>query len=211
MEEGQVSVDGVTYALDKPFLVIATQNPIEIQGTFPLPEAQLDRFFVRLKMGYPDTESETRMLTGRVSQNPLDALAPVLSGEEIVEAQAAVRMVKVGQAVASYIVRLAEATRNHEKIRLGVSPRGALALMHGAQAHAAMAGRDFAEPEDVKAVAADIWCHRLICRGTIEDRIDAMLKDKRRMADDLFSGGPEQWLMNMSAEELNNLFSGSPC
>lgn len=165
MEEGQVSVDGVTYALDKPFLVIATQNPIEIQGTFPLPEAQLDRFFVRLKMGYPDTESETRMLTGRVSQNPLDALAPVLSGEEIVEAQAAVRMVKVGQAVASYIVCLAEATRNHEKIRLGVSPRGALALMHGAQAHAAMAGRDFAEPEDVKAVAADIWCHRLICRG----------------------------------------------
>lgn len=165
MEEGQVSVDGVTYALDKPFLVIATQNPIEIQGTFPLPEAQLDRFFVRLKMGYPDTESETRMLTGRVSQNPLDALAPVLSGEEIVEAQAAVRMVKVGQVVASYIVRLAEATRNHEKIRLGVSPRGALALMHGAQAHAAMAGRDFAEPEDVKAVAADIWCHRLICRG----------------------------------------------
>lgn len=165
MEEGQVSVDGVTYALDKPFLVIATQNPIEIQGTFPLPEAQLDRFFVRLKMGYPDTESETRMLTGRVSQNPLDALVPVLSGEEIVEAQAAVRMVKVGQAVASYIVRLTEATRNHEKIRLGVSPRGALALMHGAQAHAAMAGRDFAEPEDVKAVAADIWCHRLICRG----------------------------------------------
>lgn len=165
MEEGQVSVDGVTYALDKPFLVIATQNPIEIQGTFPLPEAQLDRFFVRLKMGYPDTESETRMLTGRVSQNPLDALAPVLSGEEIVEAQAAVRMVKVGQVVASYIVRLAEATRNHEKIRLGVSPRGALALMHGAQAHAAMAGRNFAEPEDVKAVAADIWCHRLICRG----------------------------------------------
>lgn len=165
MEEGQVSVDGVTYALDKPFLVIATQNPIEIQGTFPLPEAQLDRFFVRLKMGYPDTESETRMLTGRVSQNPLDALAPVLSGEEIVEAQAAVRMVKVGQVVASYIVRLAEATRNHEKIRLGVSPRGTLALMHGAQAHAAMAGRDFAEPEDVKAVAADIWCHRLICRG----------------------------------------------
>lgn len=165
MEEGQVSVDGVTYALDKPFLVIATQNPIEIQGTFPLPEAQLDRFFVRLKMGYPDTESETRMLTGRVSQNPLDALTPVLSDEEIVEAQAAVRMVKVGQAVASYIVRLAEATRNHEKIRLGVSPRGALALMHGAQAHAAMAGRDFAEPEDVKAVAADIWCHRLICRG----------------------------------------------
>ena len=142
MEEGQVSVDGVTYALDKPFLVIATQNPIEIQGTFPLPEAQLDRFFVRLKMGYPDTESETRMLTGRVSQNPLDALTPVLSDEEIVEAQAAVRMVKVGQAVASYIVRLAEATRNHEKIRLGVSPRGVGALVRMSRAHALLEQRD---------------------------------------------------------------------
>ncbi len=165
MEEGQVSVDGVTYSLAKPFLVIATQNPIEIQGTFPLPEAQLDRFFVKLKVGYPDAEDETRMLTGRVSGNPLEELAPVLSGEEIVEAQTAVRGVKVGQAVAGYIIRLAEATRTHEKVKLGVSPRGAIALMRAAQAHAAMDGRDFAIPEDVKTVIADVWCHRLICKG----------------------------------------------
>ena len=165
MEEGQISVDGVTYSLAKPFLVIATQNPIEIQGTFPLPEAQLDRFFVKLKVGYPDAEDETRMLTGRVSGNPLEELAPVLSGEEIVEAQTAVRGVKVGQAVAGYIIRLAEATRTHEKVKLGVSPRGAIALMRAAQAHAAMDGRDFAIPEDVKAVIADVWCHRLICKG----------------------------------------------
>ncbi len=165
MEEGQVSVDGVTYPLAKPFLVIATQNPIEIQGTFPLPEAQLDRFFVKLKVGYPDAESEARMLTGRASGNPLEELTPVLSGEEIVEAQAAVRSVKVGQAVAGYIIRLAEATRTHEKVKLGVSPRGAIALMRAAQARAAMDGRDFVIPEDVKAVIVDVWCHRLICKG----------------------------------------------
>ncbi len=165
MEEGQVSVDGVTYSLAKPFLVIATQNPIEIQGTFPLPEAQLDRFFVKLKMGYPAAEDEAKMLTGRVSSNPLDALEPVLSGEEIVEAQAAVRQVQVGQAVAGYIVRLAEATRTHDKVKLGVSPRGALALMRASQAHAAMDGRDFVNPEDVKAVLVDVWSHRIICKG----------------------------------------------
>ena len=165
MEEGQVSVDGVTYPLAKPFLVIATQNPIEIQGTFPLPEAQLDRFFVRLKMGYPDQDNEIRMLTGRVSRNPLEALTPVLTGEDIVAAQEAVRTVRVSAPVAGYIVRLAEATRSHDKVKLGVSPRGAIALMRAAQARAAMDGRDFVTPEDVKAVAADVWCHRLICRG----------------------------------------------
>ena len=165
MEEGQVSVDGVTYPLARPFLVIATQNPIEIQGTFPLPEAQLDRFFVRLKMGYPDQDNEIRMLTGRVSRNPLEALTPVLTGEDIVAAQEAVRTVRVSAPVAGYIVRLAEATRSHDKVKLGVSPRGAIALMRAAQARAAMDGRDFVTPEDVKAVAADVWCHRLICRG----------------------------------------------
>ena len=158
-------MDGVTHTLPSPFLVIATQNPIEVQGTFPLPEAQLDRFFLKLKMGYPGADFEAKMLTGYVKTSPLDSLQPVLDGEAVVEMQRAVREVTVSGAVAGYIVRLAEATRTHEKVKLGVSPRGSLALMRASQAHAAMDGRDYVLPDDVKAVTPDVWNHRIICKG----------------------------------------------
>ena len=165
MEEGQVSVDGVTYPLQKPFLVIATQNPVEIQGTFPLPEAQLDRFFMRLAMGYPDAEAESRMLSNLALSHPVDAVEPVASGADILAAQAAVKTVKVSEAVRGYIVSIADATRHSDKVKLGVSPRGTLALMRASQAHAAMDGRDYVLPDDVKAVAVDVLAHRIICKG----------------------------------------------
>ena len=165
MEERQVSVDGETYPMARPFLVIATQNPIEIQGTFPLPEAQLDRFFMRLSVGYPAPEAEKDMLTGFSAASPLDALGAAASGEDVEKAQAMVREVMAGEAVKDYMVRLVRATREDEKIRLGVSPRGTLALLRASQAHAAVRGGGFVTPDDVKAVFADVVCHRILCRG----------------------------------------------
>ncbi len=165
MEERQVSVDGVTYSLEKPFFVIATQNPVEIQGTFPLPEAQLDRFFMRLSMGYPAPEFEKAMLSARLEGDPAGALNAVVRREELVEAQRAVRTVRVGGAVRDYLIELVTATRSHPAIRMGVSPRGTLALQRAAQAHAAVAGRDFVLPDDVKAVCADVLAHRILCKG----------------------------------------------
>ena len=165
MEEGQVSVDGVTYTLEKPFLVIATQNPVEIQGTFPLPEAQLDRFFMRLSMGYPDAAAEAQMLSNLAQSHPVDAVKPVASGEDILAAQAAVKQVKVSAPVREYIVSIADATRHSDKVKLGVSPRGSLALMRASQAHAAADGRDYVLPDDVKAVTLDVLAHRIICKG----------------------------------------------
>ena len=165
MEEMQVTVDGTTYRLDLPFLVVATQNPIEVQGTFPLPEAQLDRFFVKLSMGYPSPDFEREMLLNLVVAHPLESLEPVVKADVIVEAQKAVREVKVSQAVAGYIVALADASRRHDKVRIGISPRGTLALSRAAQAFAAMEGRDYVLPDDVKAVAYDVLCHRIICKG----------------------------------------------
>ncbi|MGI5958878.1 MAG: AAA family ATPase [Massiliimalia sp.] len=165
MEEHQVTVDGVTYPMAQPFFVIATQNPIEIQGTFPLPEAQLDRFFMKLAVGYPGTAYETQMLSEFSHTNPMETLQPVADGETITQAQQAVRQVKVSDPLKEYMVAIADATRNHDKIRLGVSPRGTLALMRGAQAWAAMEGRDYVIPDDVKAVAADVLSHRIIVKG----------------------------------------------
>jgi len=165
MEEGQVTVDGTTYPLTAPFLVIATQNPIEIQGTFPLPEAQLDRFFVKLAVGYPDAAFESMMLGNVIVTHPIDTLAPVANAEEIIEAQAAVKQVKVSEPVRDYMVRLVNATRTHDKVRLGVSPRGTIALMRASQCYAAMEGRDYVTPDDVKAVAKDVLGHRIICKG----------------------------------------------
>ncbi len=165
MEEGQVSVDGKTYILDKPFLVIATQNPIEIQGTFPLPEAQLDRFLMRLSMGYPDKSSEITLLSQNRQKHTLTDIKAVLSGQDIIEAQNAVRDVTVSEPVMGYIVDICNATRTHDKLRLGVSPRGTLALMRAAQSRAGILGRTFVLPDDVKAVCIDVLAHRLMCRG----------------------------------------------
>ena len=165
MEEHQVTVDGVTRRLEEPFLVVATQNPIEIQGTFPLPEAQLDRFFMKLSMGYPDGDSELSMLQAFTLQSPLATLQPVIQKEEILAAQQQVREVTVSEAVQRYIVSLCDATRHDDRIRLGVSPRGSIAFLHAAQARAAMEGRDYVLPDDVKAVCPDVLSHRILCKG----------------------------------------------
>lgn len=164
MEERQVSVDGVTHRLQAPFLVMATQNPIEIQGTFPLPEAQLDRFLMRLSMGYPAAEDEKRMLLGFSASSPLDSLSAVAQADEVVQAQNICRRVYAGEAVCGYIVAIAEASRTDKGLRYGASPRASLALLHAAQANAALEGRSYVLPDDVKAVCTDVLCHRVLCR-----------------------------------------------
>lgn len=165
MEERQASVDGETYCLDAPFLVIATQNPIEIQGTFPLPEAQLDRFLMRLSIGYPDNKGELEMLSARTEDDPLRCLQAVCGREDVLSAQEIVRKTAVSEPVKQYIIDLAKATRENEKLRLGVSPRGALAMMRAAQAEAAVNGRDYVLPDDVKEIAPAVMTHRVIVKG----------------------------------------------
>ncbi|MBO6055234.1 MAG: MoxR family ATPase [Oscillospiraceae bacterium] len=165
MEERTVSIDGVTRVLEEPFLVAATQNPIEIQGTFPLPEAQLDRFFMRLSVGYPDEQSEQEMLGSYVSANPLETMQSVVTKEDLLAAQEEVRRVKLADSIQTYILKIAAATRKSDKIRLGVSPRGSIALSRAAQAAAAMAGRDYVIPDDVKNAAPDVLCHRILCKA----------------------------------------------
>ncbi len=177
MEERQCTVDGVTYPMSQPFLVIATQNPVEIQGTFPLPEAQLDRFFMKLSLGYPGPEEEQSMLTAYRETAPLTALSPVCSRQDILKAQKLTAQVRVSRPVSGYLVALAGATRRHEKIRLGLSPRGSLALMRASQAKAAIQGRDFVLPDDVKAVFLDVAAHRIICRGYQMGQGDAAVRE----------------------------------
>ena len=162
MEERQVTVDGQTYALPEPFVVLATENPIEYEGTFPLPEAQLDRFLVRISMGYPGRQNEMEMLERQHREHPLDALRQVVRVEELLIAQAAIKEVHVAPAVAEYVVSLVEATRNHADVYLGASPRGSLALYNAARAWAALAGRDYVIPDDVKALAEPTLAHRII-------------------------------------------------
>ncbi|MBE6884983.1 MAG: MoxR family ATPase [Ruminococcaceae bacterium] len=166
MEEATVTVDSVTYRLDKPYFVIATQNPIETQGTFPLPEAQLDRFFMKLSMGYLERDSEIEMLSRGRSGSALDSISAVASGEDICAMQQAVKKIAVSDEVKGYIVDITHATRAHANARLGVSPRGSIALMRGAQANAALEGRDFVTPDDVKAVAPAILTHRIVAKGS---------------------------------------------
>lgn len=165
MEERQVTEGGVTRKLEMPFLVIATQNPVETQGTFPLPEAQLDRFLVKLSMGYPQGDEALQMMERFIRQSPLEALSPVASQGEIRDAQALFSQCQVSQPVMQYIAALCQATRSDEQVQLGVSPRGMLALLRTAQAHAAIHGRDFATPDDVKALAVPVLSHRVILRG----------------------------------------------
>ena len=162
MEEAQVTVDGVTHRLPNPFVVLATQNPIEYEGTYPLPEAQLDRFLVRISLGYPGRANELSMLDRQQRGHPLDALQQVVPVERLLEAQEAVQEIHVGDDAKEYIVTLVEATRQHDDIYLGASPRGSLALYHAARAWAALQGRDFVLPDDVKALAEPTLAHRVI-------------------------------------------------
>jgi MoxR-like ATPase len=164
MEERQVSIDGETRKLEAPFLVIATQNPVENQGTFPLPEAQLDRFLMKLSLGYPTAAEQVLILQRYQQQDPLDQLLPVVSRAELLEAQRLFTQVRVSDELLHYIVQLAEATRTHADSALGVSPRGVRALMKAAQVYAALRGRDYVLPDDVKALVAPVWAHRVLLR-----------------------------------------------
>jgi len=176
MEERQVTVDGVTYSMPTPFLVLATQNPIEYEGTFPLPEAQLDRFFMRISLGYPMMADEIRMLEGQQMQHPLDSLQPVASVEQVVEAQRRVRQVRVADELKRYILDLVTGTRKHHEVYLGASPRGSLALFRASQALAALAGRDYILPDDIKTVAIPTLAHRMIIGSAARIRdVDARM------------------------------------
>lgn len=164
MEERQVSIDGETRKLEAPFLVIATQNPVENQGTFPLPEAQLDRFLMKLSLGYPTAAEQVLILQRYQQQDPLDALQPVVSRAELLEAQRLFSQVRVSDELLHYIVQLASATRTHADSALGVSPRAVRALMKAAQVYAALRGRDYVQPDDIKALVAPVWAHRILLR-----------------------------------------------
>jgi MoxR-like ATPase len=164
MGERQVSVDGVTRPLSRPFLVLATQNPIEYEGTFPLPEAQLDRFMLRVRMGYPSFEDERQITLNLRASHPIDDLGAVAGPDELAELQTHVSAIHVEDSVRDYAVRLVRATREHSDVALGASPRGTLALIRAAQALAATAGRDFVLPDDVKRLAPNALAHRLILK-----------------------------------------------
>jgi MoxR-like ATPase len=170
MEERHVTVDGTTRALPEPFMVIATQNPIEYEGTFPLPEAQLDRFMLRLRMGYPEPMDEMLILDEQKRAHPVDSLQPVADGPAVVEMQRSVREVYVDPAISDYIVRLVSATRTHPDVYLGASPRGSLALYRASQAFAALTGRDYVIPDDVKALAEPALAHRVILKTSASIR-----------------------------------------
>jgi MoxR-like ATPase len=165
MEEGQVTIDGETKRLSKPFLVIATQNPVETQGTFPLPEAQLDRFYLKLKLGYPSIEEGRQILDRFQKGSPMQSVEIVAKAEEIVDAQQSLLAVRVNELLKDYIVGIVEETRRNDKISLGVSPRGSLALMKASQALAVIKGRDFVIPDDVKYMAIPVLSHRIILKG----------------------------------------------
>lgn len=166
MEERQITIDGVTRKLEAPFFVIATQNPVETQGTFPLPEAQLDRFFLKLKIGYPTTEEALGILDRFIQHNPLEELKSVVSGEEIAEAQQSYQKVLVSQPIREYIIKIIEKSRTMEQIVLGVSPRGSLALMRASQVYAILQGRSYVLPDDIKALVKPVLGHRMIVKST---------------------------------------------
>ncbi len=164
MEEKQITMDGETRPLGAPFFVIATQNPVESSGTFALPEAQLDRFLVRLTLGYPTAEESIGILSGYIAGSPLVNLEPVTTGAEITEIQNAISGVLVSEPIQKYMVDLVEATRKHEDVELGISTRGLLALLRACQAYAAIHGRDYVLPDDVKALVIPVFAHRLILK-----------------------------------------------
>ncbi len=164
MGEGRVTVDGTTYPLTPPFLVIATQNPVDHEGTFPLPEAQLDRFLVRFSLGYPNMDEELQMLDMLQHAHPLDQIQPVVTADQIVACQKAVREIHIDAKIRRYITEIVHATREHEDLSLGGSPRASIALFRTSQAMAAIYGRNFVQPDDVKRVAGPVLMHRLILK-----------------------------------------------
>jgi MoxR-like ATPase len=162
MEEYQITVDNITYNLPRPFMVLATQNPVNYIGTYPLPEAQIDRFFMKISLGYPSTENEVEILMSHRKDNPLNTLESVATGDDIMKLQDGVDNVAADEAVAEYVTRITKATREHEDIILGVSPRGSLALLRAACGNAFLNNRDYVIPDDVKKMALPVLSHRLV-------------------------------------------------
>ncbi|CAG7650888.1 hypothetical protein PAESOLCIP111_06198 [Paenibacillus solanacearum] len=170
MEERQISIDGHTHRLSRPFLVIATQNPIESQGTFPLPEAQLDRFLFKIKMGYPTAEEGLHILKRFKEANPLESIESVADASDITLAQDTYAQVSVSDDVLVYLLHIVERTRVHADVAVGVSPRGSQALLKAAQVHAIIRGRDFVTPDDVKAMAEPVMAHRMLLKAALRSR-----------------------------------------
>jgi MoxR-like ATPase len=169
MSEGQVSIEGRTHALHQPFFVVATQNPFEFEGTYPLPENQLDRFMVCTGIGYPERSTELKVLASHRDGEAIDTLKPVLSGDQLKTLQVRVREVRVDDAINEYILDVVHATRHHDQLDLGVSTRGAITLYRGVQALALIEGRDYAVPDDVKSLAVPVLAHRVACGGVMRE------------------------------------------
>jgi MoxR-like ATPase len=193
MEERQITVDGVTHPMPRPFIVLATQNPIEYEGTYSLPEAQLDRFLMRIRLGYPDSSDEVEILNRQQFKHPVEDLEAVISAESILGAQEAIKSIFVSPAVKEYIVSIVNRTRRHESIYLGASPRGSLTLYRAGQARAALGGREYVLPDDVKALAPYVLPHRMIVspgarlrdlrtEDVIEDVLDQQTVPERAVA-----------------------------
>ncbi len=183
MQEAQITIDGVSHSVPQPFIVLATQNPIEHVGTYPLPEAQLDRFLLKLSVGYPQKGEELDILRRNKGEKPLDAIEPVASAEDIMRLRAFHAGIICEDAVMDYIVSIAEASRHHSRITLGISPRGSLALLNAAMAHAMLQGRGYTLPDDVQAMAVPVLAHRLVLslealqeNDTAEDLVHLMLQ-----------------------------------
>jgi len=187
MSDRQVSVDGVTYPLQPPFLVVATQNPYEYQGTYPLPENQLDRFAMRLRLGYPDRQVERRVLAQHRLGEPVEALRPVVSREDILAMQAEVRQVRMDESLYDYLLDIVTATRNREDVQLGVSIRGGLTLYRCAQALAYCENRDFVVPDDIKRLAVPVLAHRIFAVGY---RYDGQLQNTERILAEILEQTP---------------------
>lgn len=185
MEEKQVTIDGELFLIDKPFIVLATQNPVETAGTYPLPEAQLDRFMIKLSVGYSDRESEMQILDNSRAVHPVENLTAVTNKTELLEMMNRVENIKVNEAVRGYIADIGNASRHNSEIKLGLSTRGLIALKNMSQARAALRGREFVTPDDVKTVAPYVCVHRLICRSTVmrdpdsakREILDKMIKE----------------------------------
>jgi len=186
MSEYQVSIDGRSYPLPQPFMVLATQNPVEYEGTYVLPESQLDRFLLRVEMGYPPASDELRIMRRRDGLQAVHDLQPVLTGEQLVAMQERVGKVIVEDSVAQYLLDIIQSTRNHDQIQLGISPRGTLALYEACQARALVEGRDYVTPGDVKAMAVSVLGHRILVRSRGAD-LSTAAKERQRIIEELVS------------------------
>ncbi len=190
MNEYQITVDGVPHPLPQPFCVLATQNPFEFEGTYPLPESQLDRFFLRMNLGYPTREGGKDIILAQRISHPIDTVEPVMRAARVVELQALVRHVRVPEEVLEYIVELAEATRQHEGILVGVSPRGSVHLYRAAQALGLIKGRDYVVPDDVKHLAVPVLSHRVRCHRSVTGAINNSFEEAARIISDILCQTP---------------------